>query len=230
MKRGILLLSMIAILLSACGITQPVPTALPATTNTLATTATETSVPSTPTSFPTSTPPAMLGTIAQDFVALVCDAQWMNGAQHLKACPPPGSDLSGGYAQVVDPIQEGLPAGTPVMLTVVGTTSNAIFLRYPSFSVHNGDRFRAMLRCQSASTSCNIDFRLEYYDGSGKYHSSYQMWKYAAGQPPIDVDYDLSSLASQKVDFVLSIQSNGSGSPQENGGLWIAPYIYRPNP
>ena len=116
------------------------------------------------------------------------------------------------------------------MLTVVGTTSNAVFLRYPTFSVHAGDRFRATLRCQSKSTTCDIDFRFEYYDANGKYHSPFADWHYVAGQPPINEDYDLSSLAGQKVDFVLGIQSNGSGSPQDNGALWIAPVIYRPNP
>ena len=232
MKKSILGVLIVSALVSGCnfagGHTLPLNT--PAGTETTFPTATATEVPPTSTPLPTSTPFAALGTVALDFVAQLCDAQWMNGAQHLKACPPAGSDLSGGYAQVVDPTAEGLPAGTPVLLTVVGTTSNAIFLRYPSFSVHNGDRFRAMLRCQSASTSCKIDFRLEYFDGNGQYHSSSQMWNHDSGQPPIAVDDDLSSLAGQKVDFVLSIQSNGSGSPQENGGLWIAPYIYRPNP
>ena len=154
----------------------------------------------------------------------------MNGAQHLTACPPANADLSGGYAKVIDPATEGLPANTPVILTFAGTYSAALFLRYPSFKVHAGDRFRTTLRCQSASTICDIDFRLEYYDANGKYHSPFADWHYVAGQTPINEDYDLSSLAGQKVDFVLGIQSNGSGSPQDNGALWIAPHIYRPNP
>jgi len=230
MKKIFTCVLVISAIASGCNIvggnTSPANT--PTSVATLLPSDTATAVPVTPTPLPTFTP--LPGTTVLDFVAQLCNAQWMNGAQHLTACQPPGSDLSGGYAQVIDPATEGLPAGTSVMLTVVGTTSNAIFLRYPSFSVHNGDRFHTMLRCQSASTSCDIDFRLEFFDENGKYHSPYQMWKYVAGQPPIDVDYDLSSLAGQKVDFVLSIQSNGSGSPQENGGLWIMPYIYRPNP
>jgi len=205
------------------------PTATPSLVPPSQTPQSPTAVPPTSTVMPP-TQPASLGTIALDFVALMCDAQWMNGYEHLTACPPSNADLSGGYAKLIDPTSEGLPANTPVMLTVVGTTSNAVFFRYPTFNVHAGDRFRATLRCQSASTTCDIDFRLEYYDANGKYHSPFADWHYTAGQSPINEDYDLSSLAGQKVDFVLGIQSNGSGSPQDNGALWIAPVIYRPNP
>ena len=234
MKKLLVCFLIGASLISACNSSNPItvvvvtPTKseLVQPTNTIA----ATTVPPTATILPTFTPAAPLGSIALDFTALLCDAQWMNGATHLKSCPPAGSDLSGGYAQVIDPTTEGLPAGTPIISTVVGETSNAIFLRYPSFSIHDGDRFRATLRCQSTSPLCDIDFRLEYFDKNGKYHSPFETWKYSAGQPPIDVDYDLSSLAGQKVDLVLSIQSNGSGSPQENAGLWIAPYIFRQNP
>jgi len=186
-----------------------------------------TAVPSTATLAPTSTP---AGIIALDFVSSLCNAQWMNGSQHLTACPPNGADHSGGYALVIDPTTEGLPAGTPVFLTIAGIYSDAFFLRYPTFKVHSTDRFRATVRCQRASPSCNLDFRLEYYDANGKYHSPYAEWHYVAGQPQINVDFDLSSLADQSVDFVLAIQPENGGLAQNNGALWIAPVIYRPNP
>jgi len=227
MNKKIGIISIVLTFILGCSfLASPTPTASPIPPSQIP--QIPTAIPPTATIAPTQ--PASLGTIALDFVALLCDAQWMNGYEHLVACPPSNADLSGGSAKLIDPTSEGLPANTPVMLTVVGTTSNAVFLRYPTFSVHPGDRFRATLRCQSASTTCDIDFRLEYYDANGKYHSPFVQWSYGAGQPPINVDYDLSSLAGQKVDFVLGIQSNGSGSPQENGGLWIAPVIYRPNP
>ena len=154
----------------------------------------------------------------------------MNGAQHLAACPPAGADHSGGYAILVDPTTEGLPAGTPVFLTIAGIYSDAFFLRYPTFNVHAGDHFRTTLRCQNASPSCDVDFRLEYYDINGKHHSPFQIWRYIAGQPPINVDFDLSSLAGQNLDFVLAMQPENGGLSQNNGALWIAPHIYRPNP
>lgn len=184
---------------------------------------------------PTSTvaPPTQpsLGTIALDFVALLCDAKWMNGAQHLRACPPANTDRSGGYAAVIDPTTEGLPAGTPVILAFPGTYSAALFLRYPTFKVHVGDYFRASLRCSGPlNPNCDVQFALEYYDAKGKYHSPFMQWNYNPSLPDIQVDADLSSLAGQSVDFVLALRPENGSSAQDDGALWIAPHIYRPNP
>jgi hypothetical protein len=228
-KPGILSIFLLFILACSFAATPPAPTESPIPPS--PTPQVATTVPPAATILPpTSTQPASLGTIALDFVALLCDAQWMNGAEHLAACPPAGADHSGGYAILVDPTTEGLPAGTPVFLTIVGIRSNAFFLRYPTFKVHTADRFRATLRCQNASPNCDVDFRLEYYDARGVYSKTFQQWRYIAGQPPIHVDFDLSSLAGQSVDFVLAIQPEDGGLAQNNGALWIAPVIYRPNP
>jgi hypothetical protein len=101
-------------------------------------------------------------------------------------------------------------------------------LRYPSFTVHAGDRFRATLRCQ-VNAPCDIEYALEYYDAVGKYHSPFMSWAYRAGDPPINVDTDLSMLAGQTVDFVLTLRAQND-TPQQDYSLWIAPHIYRPNP
>jgi len=177
------------------------------------------------------TQPASLGTIALDFVALLCDAQWMNGAQHLTACPDVNADHSGGYAVVIDPTSQGLPANTPVILTYAGTYSAALFLRYQTFKVHAGDRFRSTLRCSGPlNPQCNVQFALEYYDAQGKYHSPFMQWDYNPSMPDIHLDADLSSLVGQSVDFVLALRPENGSSAQDDGALWIAPHIYRPNP
>ena len=48
--------------------------------------------------------------------------------------------------------------------------------------------------------------------------------------PDINVDADLSPLAGQSVDFVLDLRPENGSSAQDDGGLWIAPVIYRLNP
>ncbi len=153
----------------------------------------------------------------------------MNGAQHLTACPDVNADRSGGYATVIDPVSEGLPANTPVLLTFAGTISAALFLRYPTFTVHAGDHFRAMLRCQTNS-QCDVHFALEYYDAQGKYHSPFLQWDYKVGDAVINADADLSSLVGQSVDFVLALRPENGTLAQDDGALWIAPQIYRPKP
>ena len=115
-----------------------------------------TAIPATPTLI--STPPAALGTIALDFVALLCDAKWMNGGQHLTACPAADADHSGGYAVALDPATENLPTDTSVLLTIPATNGYAaLFLQYPAFTVHKGDRFRATLRCQT-NAACDVEY------------------------------------------------------------------------
>jgi len=180
----------------------------------------------TPAPLPTSTPPAALGTVALDFVALLCNAQWMNGAHKLASCPSPVSDLSDGYATSFDPSLEGLPKNVPILLMI--PNANALFLRYPSFAVRAGDRFRTSLRCPT-SMVCDVQFALEYYDAKGKYHDSLMNWNYKFGDAQIDVDSDLSSLAGQSVDFVLVLRLfHTIANSQQDNGLWIAPHIYRP--
>jgi hypothetical protein len=180
------------------------------------------------------TQPAPLGTIALDFVALMCDAQWMNGKQYMTACPDPNSiSSSDGWATLKNPVPEGLPAKTPVLLMFAGNNSAALFLRYPTIKVHWTDRFRATLRCQT-NAPCNVQFALEYHDAQGKYHSPFYQWNYKttdnANDPAINVDVDLGSLVDQNVDFVLVLRPQNGILANINGGLWIAPYIYRPFP
>ena len=227
MKREYILLSLLAILLSACGASQPTPTATHVPTNTSAPTSTE--IPPSLTPSPTLTPPASLGTIAQDFVALVCDAKWMNGGQHLVPCPDVNADHSGGYAVALDPASESLPTGTPVLLTIPATNGfAALFLRYPPITVHTGDRFRATLQCQSKAP-CDVEYALEYFDSKGKYSGTFLSWNYKDGDPELVVDEDLSALSGQTVDFVLTLRPQND-TPQFDQSLWIAPYIYRPTP
>jgi hypothetical protein len=74
-----------------------------------------------------------------------------------------------------------------------------------------------------------MEYALEYYDAKGKYHSPFLSWKYQAGDSPLNIDTDLSALAGQTVDFVLTLRPQNS-TPEKDYSLWIAPHIYRPNP
>jgi hypothetical protein len=227
MKKVIISVLIIVAITSSCNFsagsaaTESVPT-VPATETQIPFTPIPTLIPSTP------TPPAALGTIALDFVALLCNAQWMNGGQKFAACPDANSDHSAGYAVALDPTTEGLPANTTVLLTIPAINGySALFLRYPTLKIQAGDRFRATLQCQAASTNCDVSFGLDYYDANGKYHSPLAMWDYKAGQAPINVDFDLSALVGQNVDIVLALRPNND-KPQDDTSLWIAPHIFRP--
>ncbi|RPJ29495.1 MAG: hypothetical protein EHM33_00570 [Chloroflexi bacterium] len=176
---------------------------------------------------PTFIPPDPLGTIALDFVALLCNADWMNGAEHLTPCPGDDADHSGGYATRHKAAPREYPADTPILLMVPNAT--ALFLRYPSYKVGAGDRFRTTLLCGTAAP-CDVQFALEYYDAQGNYYE-FMEWNYKTGDTPIAVDFDLSAIAGQSVDFVLTLRLfHAIESSQHDNGLWVAPHIYRPSP
>jgi hypothetical protein len=207
--------------LPACTLSQPLP---------VTPSATFTSIPTlTPVPSPTFTPPAALGTIALDFVSLLCNSKWANGVKNITSCPGANADYSGGFAATLDPTSEGMPAGTPILLTIPAWNgASSLFLRYPSFTVGANDRFRATLQCRS-SMPCNVEFALEYYDNAGKYHSPFLSWDTKSGDAPIPVNADLSALAGQTVDFVLTLRLfHALDNSQQDNGLWIAPHIYRP--
>ena len=150
----------------------------------------------------------------------------MNGAQYLEACPGASADQSGGYATLLDPLSEGLSANSPVLLII--PNANALFLRYPPFTVGANDRFRATLRCR-AHSPCDLQFALEYYDSNGKFQGPFMSWDFNSGMAPIQLDASLNALAGQSVDFVLVVRLfHQIASLQEDNGLWIAPHIYRP--
>ena len=228
--RLLLPLCLLLFLLGACA-----PATIPVPPSPVAATPSPTPVPApsftpipslTPSPAPTVTPSASLGSIALDFSALLCNAAWMNGAQHLTACPGADADQSGGYATLLDPLSEGLPASIPVLLMI--PNANALFLRYPSYTVGANDRFRATLRCRSYSP-CDLQFALEYFDSNEKYHGSFMSWDYNSGMDAIQADTSLNALTGQTVDFMLVVRLfHQIASPQEDNGIWIAPYIYRP--
>jgi hypothetical protein len=219
------IIGLITVLLSACDVKYAVaPTT--ASAPTIAVVPTVTLLPTwTPLPAPTSMPSSQLGTIAMDFTALLCNADWMNGTEHLTPCPDSSADRSGGYTTRYKDVPEAYPADTPILLMV--PNAGGLFLRYPSFKVNAGDRFRATLLC-GTSAPCDIQFALEYYDAQDKYHEFLE-WDYRTGDDPVYVDADLSALAGQNVDLVLTVRIFHAfeGTDYDNG-LWVAPYIYRP--
>lgn len=152
----------------------------------------------------------------------------MNGVQYLP-CPATEASRPGGYPSIMDPASQGLPANTPVLLTVPAqNNASSIFGRYPPYTVRAGDRFRATLRCVIA-IPCNVEFSLEFFDSQRNYHGQYGDWRYMAGSPPIVVDFDLSPLAGQTVEFTLAVRPMDEAR-QNDLALWVSPHIFRPTP
>jgi len=166
----------------------------------------------------------LMGTV-YDFVANACSAQWSSGAGTLNC---QGANLRrNGYVlrQSLAKPENGAIIVKPSLLTVPQNTLHGyIRALYPSFNVQKGDRFQATVSCEVGATACGILFRLDYQLADGVVH---ELWSVEEryNRNTSTVDIDLSSLAGQDVNFILTVLSLGPAS--DNRALWIEPRIVR---
>ena len=165
------------------------------------------------------------GTTAFDFVSSVCTATWSSGSGILP-CPGTDGDTRGFVLGVTTPrLENGVTDTQPGLLTFP-QNSSAGYIQgaYPAFGVQAGDRFKARLTCEYGASDCFVIYRLDYRIGGGPvqtlgtFGERYDGLYYSA-------DIDLSALAGQNVNFILTILANGSAVGDR--ALWIAPRIAR---
>jgi hypothetical protein len=168
--------------------------------------------------------PSLMGTV-YDFVANSCSAQWSSAAGTLNC---QGANLHrDGYVlrQSLAKPENGAILMKLNLLTVPQNTLHGyIHALYPSFEVQEGDRFQATVSCQAGAVSCGVLFRLDYQLANGAVHELWSVEEHYERNIST-VDIDLSSLAGQDVDFILTVLSLGPAS--DNRALWIEPRIVR---
>ncbi len=240
MKLNISFILILSLLfLAACGLstpteTQPPPATVPPTDTT----------PPTLTAIPSPTPktvPANRGSFlphpleeAYNFVEHACEARWTNNGADLP-CPGDLADILPGYVGLED-LASLYAFPVPALLTIPAQANSGfggVFGHYPAFTVQAGDRFRAILACspEALVESCDLEFALEYYDGSGTYVPAMDTntrWYLGFDDQPLNLDLDLSFLAGQTVEFLLVVRDNGD--PAGDYALWGNPHIWRASP
>ncbi|MFH1183628.1 MAG: NBR1-Ig-like domain-containing protein [Chloroflexota bacterium] len=166
------------------------------------------------------------GTTALDFVNSVCAATWASGSGVLP-CPGTDGDTRGFVLSVTSPRLENGVTDTQSALLTFPQNSSTGYIQgaYPAFGVQAGDRFKAKLTCEYGASDCFVIYRLDYRIGGGPvqtlgtFGERYDGLYYAA-------DIDLSALAGQNVNFILTILANGSAVGDR--ALWVAPRVVRP--
>jgi len=164
-------------------------------------------------------------TTAYDFAANVCMAQWMSGAGTLP-CPGTDGDSRGFVLPVSNPqLENGNTSTSPGLITFPQNVYNG-YVRgvYPAFSVQSGDHFQSIVNCAYGATTCFVIFRLDYQVNGGIVQT---FWSWAE---KYDGEYyaanlDLTPLAGQSVNFILTVYANGD--PTGDRALWVAPQIVR---
>lgn len=162
-----------------------------------------------------------------DFAANACNAQWYSGAGALP-CPGTEGDNRGFIIKLSNAaLENGTPSGQIGLLTHPQNINYGYIQGvYPAYSVKNGDRFQSIVNCASDAPTCYVTFRLDYkISGSGtvktfwSFNEKYEGRYYAA-------NIDLSPLAGQNVQFILTVLAYGS--PSGDRAVWVAPRIAGP--
>ncbi len=171
------------------------------------------------------TPATPIAGTSYDFVSNVCAATWYSGAGTL---PCPGTDNDAkGFVLITNPskLENGTTDSRSGLITFPQNINNGYIQGiYPSYKVKSGDKFRAVVNCESGATSCYVVFRLDYsVSGSSSIQTFWAFVERYEGQY-YTADIDLTPLAGQDLKFILTVLSTGSATGDR--ALWVAPIIY----
>ena len=159
-----------------------------------------------------------------DFMTNYCDANWQNASRDLP-CPGSDGDDNGFVIVLSSPkMEDGKTYGNGLLTYPEKGNDGLISGKYPAFQIQSGDRFQTLIGCLNEANDCDMIYRLQYQIGSGSVRTLGQWREVYEGQYyPINID--LSTLAGEKVKFILSVLANGSS--HEDFALWINPRISR---
>jgi len=159
-----------------------------------------------------------------DFTANADKATWSSGAGGL-TFPGTDGDAKGFVLKKDKPKYESGVEGTQAGLLFApqNITNGFVQGRYTDFKVESGDKFQAVIGCETGATTCYVTYRIDYEVNSTiktfwTFRERYEGLTYNA-------NIDLTPLAGQTVKFILYISAYGS--PAGDRALWGNPVIVR---
>lgn len=164
---------------------------------------------------------------AYDFTYNYCAADWYSGAGKL-TCPGTSDDARGFVVVLDNPVLEHRQDDEPALWTNPNfSKAGWISGKYPPMTVKEGDRFRSWIGCLAASKGCHAVFRLDYVVEGGPI-SNLGEWHEIFDEQAYQINLDLTHLAGQKVQFILSVESVGDSKAAR--AFWFAPRIKSTKP
>ncbi len=164
-----------------------------------------------------------------DFIQNMCGGLWVYDGGAIP-CPVNYNKLYLGYVQKLDnPILEnGLPAGSPALLTVPQNKYNGFIqgIFRVDGGILKGDHFQATIGCQYGATNCSVRYQLDY--GQNTSTAFVTLWKFIENYDGLyyNVDIDLSPVSYVKDPrIVLSVYANGTADGDL--AMWVNPRIVR---
>lgn len=157
-----------------------------------------------------------------DFAATYCSAAWESSAGRL-ACPGNWNDEQGSINLLDRPEIETDRIEDELTLWMRPEETNNGWIRgiYPAYTVKAGDHFLADIGCLADNPGCDVTFSLDYQVGNSVRNLGY--WREVYDGSLTRVDIDLTPLAGQSVQFILSVTANNR--PSQANAFWLVPSI-----
>jgi hypothetical protein len=157
-----------------------------------------------------------------DFAANFCNADWTSGAGGVN-CAGSETDPQGSVILLSEPRLESRNENELALWTRPSNGRNGwISGQYPAYTVQNQDHFLAEIGCLANSSGCDVTFQLQYETTKGVVKDLGTWGETYDGKTQI-IDIDLSSLAGQKLQFILTVMNNGRA--KNPNAFWFVPHI-----
>jgi hypothetical protein len=164
-----------------------------------------------------------------DFYTNAPSASWSSGAGNL-TWGGPDNDSNGFAMYKTGQKVEGGTTPAKVLETYPQSVNNGVISgRFPAYTVVTGEHFTAEIGFLALSDgSCgtgNAIFQLNYREGGGSV-TLLSSWTETCDGVLRPVNVDLTPIAGKNVEFILTVQANGSSA--QDSAVWIKPQIALP--
>ncbi len=161
-----------------------------------------------------------------DFIGDYCRADWRTTIGQMD-CPSAQESFSNGSIRRLDgaTLTGGYEENETMLETIPSRGSSGIISgRFSAFKVEDGDQWTAIIGCLDNSPNCNVTFQLNYSVSGGSVQTL-ASWKEKDNGNFQRETVDLSPLAGQSVQIILTVLNNGSST--DDRAFWLAPHIVR---
>jgi hypothetical protein len=182
-------------------------------------------VPSLSSGYTSDAVPAANPVYAYDFTANICSAAWVSSSGKITyPCTGHTTKELAWVAVLLNPKLEGGIQENERTLWFHPDETNGGWIKgtYPAYAVVDKDHFIADIGCLDSAKSCNVTFSLDYVIGGGVV-TNLGTWREVNDGNRTRVDIDLSAMAGQNVQFILTVSSNVT--THEPDAFWFVPTI-----
>ncbi len=156
-----------------------------------------------------------------NFLTKAKDAKWSNGTEDLDFGDP--GDDTFGVAAYVDKVKlEDGKTYNRVLATYPEKVDDGIIMGiFPDYTVQEDDHFRAQVGFRANCENGKVRFQFGYLEVDGI--TILKEWSKTCDGDLKTLDYDLSDLEGEEIQFILAVSA--AGSPRNDKAVWVDPRI-----